>query len=105
MDVARLFYFGESVLVPGYRGLGVGHRFFDAREDVARAAGAEAAIFCAVVRPADHVLRPGEARDLHPFWRTRGYAPMEGFTCSLNWKDIDNAQETAHLMQFWSKRL
>ena len=29
LDVARVFLCGESVLLPGYRGRGIGHRFFD----------------------------------------------------------------------------
>lgn len=105
MDTAKLFYFGESVLLKGYRGLGIGHGFFDAREDAARAAGANAATFCAVIRPAGHPLRPGEARDLHPFWRARGYAAVDGLTCSLDWKDIDQVEETPHQMQFWMRSL
>ncbi len=99
--VETLFYFGESVLLPEVRGHGIGHAFFDARETAARAAGASAATFCAVVRPDDHPLRPSEARDLHPFWRKRGYAPIDGLTTGFAWKDIDQPQETDHPMQFW----
>ena len=29
LDTGRLFYFGESVLLPAYRGRGIGHAFFD----------------------------------------------------------------------------
>lgn len=36
-DPSKLFYFGESVLLPEYRGRGVGHAFFTAREAHARA--------------------------------------------------------------------
>ena len=43
IEVARLFYFGESVLLPEYRGQGVGHAFFDHREAQARGVGATAA--------------------------------------------------------------
>lgn len=104
-DVEHLFYFGESVLLPEYRGLGIGHGFFDAREAAARAAGATHACFCAVIRPADHPLRPEDARDLHPFWRTRGYAPMEHVVTGFDWKDIDQPQESAHPMQYWIRAL
>lgn len=101
MAVETLFYFGESVLLPQARGSGIGHGFFDAREAAARAAGATAATFCAVVRPNNHPLRPAGARDLHPFWHKRGYAPVEGLTTGFAWKDIDQPQETDHPMQFW----
>lgn len=105
LDVRRLFYFGESVLLPAFRGLGIGHGFFDMREAAARQAGASHACFCAVIREAEHPLRPEQARDLHPFWRARGYAPMAGATTTFAWKDVDQAEETAHLMQFWMRAL
>ncbi|MGD9809803.1 MAG: GNAT family N-acetyltransferase [Sphingobium sp.] len=105
MDAGHICYFGESVLLPDYRGQGIGHAFFDAREAAARRAGAGIAAFCAVVRPDGHPLRPPAARDLHPFWCTRGYEPAEGLTCTFDWKDVDHSDETPHLMQFWLKRL
>src|SRR3546814_19537468 len=70
IDVRSLFYFGESVLLPQFRWLGVGHRFFDEREAAARSAGATGATFCAVDRDPDHPARPSETRDLTPFWRS-----------------------------------
>jgi predicted amidohydrolase/GNAT superfamily N-acetyltransferase len=52
LDAARIFYCGESVLLPAYRGRGIGHAFFDRREAHARALGGFTHIaFCAVVRP------------------------------------------------------
>jgi GNAT superfamily N-acetyltransferase len=105
MDVARIFYFGESVLRPDYQGQGIGHQFFDAREAAARAAGARQTAFCAVIRPDDHPMRPAAPRDLHPFWRARGYAPVEGLTGTLQWQDLGDDFESAHAMQFWMRDL
>ena len=105
LNLDELFYFGESVLLPSYRGHGIGHAFFDAREAAARDAGATAALFCAVVRPPYHPLKPSDARDLIPFWTSRGYAPVEGLTCFFDWKDIDLPAETPHMMQFWMRAL
>lgn len=105
LDVARIFYFGESVLLPQYHGQGIGHQFFDARETAARAAGAAHACFCAVIRPDDHPMRPDSPRDLTPFWHARGYAPVEGLTTMLTWQDVGEADESAHQMQFWMRDL
>ena len=105
LDVARIFYFGESVLLPAYQGQGIGHRFFDAREAAARAAGAVQTSFCAVIRPDDHPMRPNTPRDLTPFWRARGYAPVEGLTTTLHWQDVGDADESPHQMQFWMRDL
>jgi GNAT superfamily N-acetyltransferase len=70
--VTRLFYFGESVLLPEYRGHGIGHAFFDPRERPP-ARGASAACFAAVMRAPDHPARPAGYRPLDAFWH-KGYA-------------------------------
>jgi GNAT superfamily N-acetyltransferase len=84
IDPAGVFYLAESVLLPAWRGRGIGHAFFDAREAAGRRLGFAAASFCAVVRPADHPLRPRGYRPLDPFWRKRGYRPVEGLTTHKN---------------------
>lgn len=101
IDTARLFYFGESVLLPDYRGHGIGHAFFDHREDQARSCGAQAACFAAVVRPGDHPARPADYAPLDPFWRKRGYAPVEGLVTDLAWKEHGTEDETTKPMQYW----
>lgn len=100
-----IFYCAESVLLPEYRGRGVGHRFFDLREDHGRAMGRRYSAFCGVVRPADHPLRPEGHAPLDPFWRKRGYAPLDGVVAHFRWKDVDAAEETAKPLQFWIKAL
>jgi GNAT superfamily N-acetyltransferase len=100
-----VFYFGESVLLPEYRGHGIGHSFFDAREAAARAQGFGRTGFYAVVRPQDHPLRPAGYSPLDDFWTRRGYAPLDGAVASFPWKELEQAEETDHLMQFWTRSL
>jgi GNAT superfamily N-acetyltransferase len=104
-DTAAMFYFGESVLLPEYRGQGIGHAFFDHREAAARAAGAAHACFAAVVRPQDHPLRPADYRPLDSFWQKRGYAPVPGLVTRLSWKDHGEAGESSKPMQYWIRAL
>ena len=105
-DVGQVFYFGESVLLPEYRGHGVGVAFFREREAHARSLGRfRWASFCGVVRPADHPCRPVDYVPLDAFWRKRGFAPVAGMLGSLTWRDVDAALETAKPMQFWVKEL
>lgn len=105
-DIDRIFYCGESVLLPAYRGQGLGHAFFDGREAHARALGRFTHItFCGVVRPDDHPLRPANYRPLDDFWMKRGYRKADGLTTTYAWKDIDEAGESAKAMQFWLKAL
>lgn len=104
LDVARLFYFGESVLLPAWRGHGIGHAFFDHREAAARRAGANAACFAAVIRPADHPARPAGYRPLDGFWQARGYALVPGLVTELPWKEHGEAGESPKPMQYWLKQ-
>lgn len=104
LDVARLFYFGESVLLPEYRGSGIGHAFFDQREAQARACGANAACFAAVVRAEDHPARPEGYTPLDAFWTRRGYAVVPGLTTTLAWKEHGDEAERDNLMQYWLKQ-
>ena len=106
LDAARIFYCGESVLLPAYRGRGIYRAFFRGREDWARMLGGFTQIcFCAVERPADHPLRPRDYVPLDAAWRHFGYAPEPGLTMQLAWKDIDRDAGTEHTMRFWFKAL
>ena len=104
IDPATLFYFGESVLLPRYRGRGVGHGFFDGRERAARERGAEGAMFAAVVRPDDHPSKPKDYRPLDAFWRSRGYAPVAGLITEISWREIGEASESPKQLQCWMRR-
>src|SRR3546814_13070224 len=95
IDVRSLFYFGESVLLPQFRWLGVGHRFFDEREAAARSAGATGATFCAVDRDPDHPARPSETRDLTPFWTSRGYRMAPHLAMTMRWKEVGQPEESS----------
>tara|TARA_R110002072_G_scaffold79911_5_gene183925 strand:- start:1867 stop:2463 length:597 start_codon:yes stop_codon:yes gene_type:complete len=101
----QVFYCAESVLLSAYRGRGIGHHFFDARENHARQLGFTKCCFCAVMREGDHPLRPAGYRPLDSFWRARGYAPVPGAIASFKWKDIGHAAETAKPLQFWMRDL
>lgn len=105
VDLGAIFYCAESVLLPQYRGRGLGHAFFDEREAHARRLGLTHSAFCGVVRPPDHPLRPTDHRPLDAFWRRRGYTPVEGALANYRWKDIDQPDETGHALQFWMRAL
>ncbi len=106
LDIAGLFYLGESVLQRAYRGAGVGRAFFAQREAHARRLGGYThAAFAAVVRPPEHPLRPAEYVPLDGFWRRRGYEQVQGLTTSFEWLDVGGAVPTAKPMQFWIKAL
>ncbi|WP_368039740.1 GNAT family N-acetyltransferase [Ruegeria atlantica] len=101
LDLSQIFYCAESVLLSDYRGQGVGHKFFDLREEHARALGFSKCAFCGVQRPADHPMRPENYRPLDAFWRARGYELLPGAIAQFSWKDIGEKGETLKPLQFW----
>jgi len=102
----RFFYFGESVLLPAWRGRGIGVDFFAAREAHARAASdCDFAAFCAVVRPEDHPARPAGVVPLDMFWRKRGYTRRADVACAMSWKEVGAVEETEKRLAFWMKSL
>ncbi|MDR0780446.1 MAG: GNAT family N-acetyltransferase [Pseudomonadales bacterium] len=105
-DPARVFYCAESVLRRDYRGLGLGVRFFGEREAHARALGGfDYAVFCAVVRPPEHPLRPSAYQPLDRFWEKRGYRKHPELRAHYAWKDVDQAERTSKALEFWVKSL
>lgn len=100
-ELGSVFYFGESVLLKPYRGEGVGHRFFDLREQYAADFGFLHTAFCAVQRPDDHPLRPDDYRPLDDFWRGRGYFPQNQLVAHFDWTDVGDAAPSRKAMQFW----
>lgn len=105
LALEEIFYCAESVLLPAYRGRGVGHAFFDAREAHARRLGRRYSAFCGVIRPDDHPQRPAAYRPLDAFWRKRGYAPLPGVIARFDWTDIGDTAQSTKPLQFWMRTL
>ena len=106
MDPKTIFYFGESILLPAYRGRGIGKKFFVEREKFARSLPfIDKLSFCAVERPMNHPLRPATYRPLDEFWTSMGFQKVDGLETEYDWKDINEAVSTKKRMQFWMKRL
>lgn len=105
IDPATVFYFGESVLLPAWRGQGIGHAFFDAREQHARTLGGFAlTAFCAVDRHPGDPRRPAGHRDNDRFWRKRGYARQPAMRMQLAWEEAGQGR-LEHSLTFWTRAL
>ncbi len=105
LDLESIFYCAESVLLPEYRGLGIGHQFFDQREAHGRKLGKSYSCFCSVMRADDHPMKPEGYRPLNGFWRKRGYDPLPGVVAHFKWKERGQTEQTDHDLQFWMREL
>lgn len=103
-DLEEIFYFGESVILPEFRGQGGGGAFFRFREEhAARTGPFRYTTFCAVDRPSDHPLRPAGYRALDDYWSAKGYRKHPELVCTFPWKDVDQPAPTDHTLTFWMK--
>jgi GNAT superfamily N-acetyltransferase len=104
-SVAEICYFGESILLPRFRGLGYGKEFFRFREAHARSLGLTWAAFCSVNRSLDHPLRPATYRPLDEFWAAQGYTRHPELQATFVWKEIGEDHESPKSLTFWLKEL
>jgi GNAT superfamily N-acetyltransferase len=104
-EPADYFYFGESVLLPAYRGRGIGVGFFEGREAQAQKLGLRHCTFCAVERPLDHPRRPADYQPLDAFWQKRGYTHHPELRTTFTWRDLDEIKESPKPLSFWIRDL
>jgi hypothetical protein len=105
-DVDSIFYFGESILLHPYRGLGIGNRFFDEREKHARSFGTyNMTCFCSVARPDNHPLKPINYQPHDKFWTKRGYKKNDALQSQFDWLDINETVSASKPMIYWTKNI
>ncbi|MDR2309090.1 MAG: GNAT family acetyltransferase [Paucimonas sp.] len=105
-DPASIFYFGGSVLLPAYRGQGLGVRFFIERESYAhKLAEFDYCALCAVERPAGHPQRPVDYKPLQGFWRNRGFLDEPSLRTTYQWRDLGELVQSSKIVSFWLKAL
>jgi GNAT superfamily N-acetyltransferase len=98
-----VLYLGESIVLPEFRGGGLGAEFFARREAHARRLGLRTTAFCAVDRPADHPARPAGHRPLDAFWTRQGYRRRPELQAVFPWKELGEEQESPKTLTFWTK--
>ena len=105
-DIDSYFFFGDSTLLKHYRGRGIGHHFFDAREShVAHYKKYKHICFCVPDCKEPDPRKPKDFIPLHDFWRKRGYIHHPDLKCYLTWKEIDASQATEKHLSYWIKEV
>ncbi|APJ05026.1 hypothetical protein AXG55_00545 [Silvanigrella aquatica] len=108
-NLNNIMYFGDSVIIPQFRGLGTGHRFFMHRELFALSfKNVNLITFFHVDRnknPKYLNQKPTNYFDIESLWLSHRYAPAEGIVTTFSWKEFDEATESQKAMQFWTKKL
>jgi GNAT superfamily N-acetyltransferase len=102
-DLGRICYLGESILLPEYRGKGLGRVFFEKRHAHAAKLGSSMTTFCAVDRAVDDPRRPAQHRPLDEMWMQQGYVKQPQLQAQLEWQEVGEAQPSSKSLTFWTK--
>lgn len=103
IDTKQVFYFGESILLPLYRGQGLGKKFFELREAHAKSVlkgNLKYTAFCAVNR---EEKAPSDYRSPEFLWKKYGYVKRPDLIATYHWKDLGDQKETPKTLTFWLK--
>lgn len=105
LDPAALYYVGELLLLPAYRGAQLGTQLFARLESRVRALHRYGGIVCAtVVRPADHPLRPAGYLPIARFMARHDFRLLAGARVTFSWQELDGVRRD-HPLQLWLKEL
>ncbi len=105
LNPKEVFYFGESLLLPEYRGQHIYQHFFKHRELAALSYGSKMAAFCAVERASNDPRKPEGYKELTPVWQHFGYQKQAKLCAYFEWKELGETEETAKPLIFWTKLL
>jgi len=105
-DINSIVYFGESLLLSEYRGLGYGKIFMQKRIEFAKTfPQVKTVAFCAVQRDHKDPRHPQGYRPLNSFWTQIGFHPVEGLIAQYTWQDIGDSKPTKKPLKFWLKTI
>jgi GNAT superfamily N-acetyltransferase len=105
IKIQEVFYLGESVLRPTYRGRNIYRHFFHERESAAREYGAKTTTFAAIERALDDPRRPQNYVPLDNIWEHFGYKKNPELVAYFEWQEIDEAVRSPKPLIFWLKAL
>lgn len=84
VDIQQVYYLGESLLLPAYRGKKIYHDFFEKRETAAMECGCTISAFISVERPLDDPRRPVDYVPLDMVWHLLGMKNILNYVLILN---------------------
>lgn len=107
LDLSKIFYFGESIVLPEFRGRGLGRKFFEEREHHAQKTlgkKLELTTFCSVDRSPNHPQRPRDYHGPESLWMRQGYQKDSSLKMELDWPEVGSEKEIGHTLTFWVKK-
>lgn len=107
INVEDYYYYGEIIILPEYRGLGLAKKLYEAQDIIVRRWGYRFTSILTVVREADHPLKPQSYQPTDKLWERLGFC-WKGLEIAYHWPTIQadrTVKEQKHSLEFWIKNL
>lgn len=106
LNPAEFFYFRESMLLPEYRGLGIGKIFLQEREKIAKQHPQinHITFFC-VERDHNDPRKPHDYRSPYLLWHKEGFKKRDDIHHTFEWKIVEEEKPIPNKIVFWIKNL
>lgn len=98
-DLKSIFYLGELVILPEYRGIGIGSQLFHFVERYANEAKRYKILALCQIEMNNGVIPEGN------LWKKMGLQRHPELDMTANWRNIGEEEETEHRQVFWIKDL
>lgn len=100
-----LYLLGEITLLEPYRGQRLGTKMVRQMERFAKGLGYKTLCLTQIDEASVLMPRPSTYRSSDDFWRELGFKPYENLSFYINWRNVNEPQESLHSMFFWMKPL
>jgi hypothetical protein len=105
IDVNKVYYLGDSILLPIYRGKKIYRDFFIKREMAAAEFGYSICAFVSVERISNDPRRPDNYFSLEEIWLRYGYKKYPELTIEQEWVDVGDKKPSKKNFVYWLKYL
>jgi len=105
--IDNIYYFGEVLVLPKYRGKGLVSKMYKLQENFVKQWGYDFVSILTVVRDNKHPLQPEKYQSHDELWKHLNFY-REGITTNFCWPTIQgdgSVKNMRNLMEFWIKRL
>jgi GNAT superfamily N-acetyltransferase len=104
--IKNIYYLGDQILLPEYRGQGIGKKFFTGMEAGIKNFNQYSCIaFCAIERDISHPKKPKNYQSLDEYYKKHGYKKHPELVAKIPWAEIGSAEKINHTLVFWLKNI
>lgn len=107
INIGDYYYYGEVIILPQFRGLGIAKMLFSAQDTLIEKWGFKQVCILTVVREHNHPLKPINYKSPDGMWEHLGFFRNK-ITTNYHWPTIqaDNTvRDVTNTLEFWTKHL